>query len=39
MAATYPEQDSSRDGRKHPLRGVTKEMELDRSHSKKGFNS
>lgn len=39
MAATYPEQDSSRDGRKHPLRGETKEMELDRSHSKKGFNS
>lgn len=37
MAATCPEQDSSRDGRKHPLRGETKEMELDRSHSKKGF--
>lgn len=33
MAATCPEQDSSRDGRKHPLRGETKEMELDRSHS------
>lgn len=39
MAATYPEQDSSRDGRKHPLRGETKEIELDRSRSKKGFNS
>lgn len=39
MAATYPEQDSSRDGRKHPLRGETKEIELDRSRSKKGSNS
>lgn len=39
MAATCPEQDSSRDGRKHPLRGETKEIELDRSRSKKGSNS